>query len=205
MPKFQIADQSVNQLAEGIMLAHMGELYTLYTIATPEPLKIDFVFALAELDEEGQPVGPAIKHRGYPAAGLCKVVNLHDRTLGRGDAEIQLDYHVWSKMDPGQQEALLAHELWHIMPLKDQEGRIKRDDLRRVKIKLRKHDYDFGWFTRIAELYAADSMEVKQARQIFVEDGQFLMPFLQDPEQSVVANMQQKRKPRAVLRELPPV
>lgn len=46
----------------------------------------------------------------------------------------------------------------------DSEGNVKRDDLGRVVIGMRKHDHQFGWFTEIAKRYGSASGEVQQCR-----------------------------------------
>lgn len=43
-------------------------------------------------------------------------------------------------------------------------------------LKLRKHDYQFGWFTRIAEIHGRFSQERKQAKAMMDMDGQYYWP-----------------------------
>ncbi len=135
--------------------------------------KIDFIFAI-------NPEGPAITHGGYPAIGLCKIVGLKDRAMGRGDVEIQLDQRVWDGMTEAQRDALLDHELQHIGIMRDKDDNIKTDDLNRPRLHCKKHDYQFGWFTCIAERHGLASPEVVQAKMLWDENGQAFFPMLME-------------------------
>ena len=146
-------------------------------------LKIDFIYVR-------NPDGPAVTHGGYRALALCKVVNLKDRAMLRGDVEIQIDAEVYEKMSAAEKDALLDHELYHIEIQRedadddsdqgDARGSIRTDDLDRPKVRLRKHDYQFGWFTAIAERHGQASPEVVQAKLLWDENGQAFFPMLME-------------------------
>lgn len=86
-------------------------------------VKIDLVFACAELGEDGRPVGPALTKNGVQALGITRKIGAKDRALGRGDAEIALDHHWWTQTASEQeQKALLDHELHHISVVANQQG-----------------------------------------------------------------------------------
>jgi hypothetical protein len=55
-------------------------------------------------------------------------------------------------------------------------GEIQLDDEGRPKLRIRPHDFEFGWFARTAELYGEESYEVSQAREIVA--AQFVQAFL---------------------------
>jgi len=128
-------------------------------------VKIDFIMARASLDEAtGEPTGPAITHQGYPANGLCRILSLKDRVMGRGDCEIILDGDQWPKWKDEVRRALIDHELYHVQICMDERtGQLKRDDIGRPKLRLRKHDFQVGWFHEIAERHGKASFEVRQA------------------------------------------
>jgi hypothetical protein len=132
-------------------------------------VRIDFMFAYAEENEKGELCGSAITHDGIQALGLCKKMGPKERCKGMGDVEILLDGNWWQGASEGEKEALLDHELYHISVSAD------KDDLGRPKIKMRKHDFQFGWFTRVAARHA-ESIERQQAREIMEHAGQFFCP-----------------------------
>ena len=161
MSTYQKCDKSVSLMADEI----------LHQFETHKPLldagvTVDFVFAYADVDEEtGTPVGHAIMHNGYPAGGVCRKVSLKDRAMDRADAEITLDGDNWKEMIEEERRALLDHELHHIAVKIDKRG-LKRDDLGRPVLQLRKHSVQFGWFKEVAERHGVHSQERLQARQI---------------------------------------
>jgi len=136
---------------------------------------IDFVFAFAETDDEGNVKGPALSKNGVRAFGIARKLPLKDRAMGRGDAEISLDADWWDEADESQRRALLDHELHHLCPKIDKRGMV-RDDLGHPIIVLRKHDFEFGWFNVIAERHKQASIEVRQAKMIMDNCGQFYWP-----------------------------
>lgn len=182
MPKFERAERAIADFTASIVAKDYPELHELMTLdhENARQLAIDFIMVHGDEDENGEPVGPpAITHGGYPALALCRIINLRDRAMGRSDVEIQIDAGRWSKMGRHEQEALLAHEIHHILPKHDRFEAVKRDDLGRVELRLRKHDYQFGWFAEIARKYGPDSCEVKQAQLIYNQDGESIFPFMQ--------------------------
>jgi hypothetical protein len=171
MPTYQKAPSEVRSLATAVLNKH----------ATHAPLlsaavKIDYLFAYPRYNEKDEPIGDAIKHHGVKALGLARIVNLKDRTKGMGDAEILLDYEWWKDAPEPEQESLLDHELHHLSVNVNKLGIVMKDDLDRPKLRLRKHDRQFGWFDIVAERNGAHSMEQKQASEIFVQAGQLYWP-----------------------------
>ena len=139
-------------------------------------IKIDLVFAFAERDERGFPIEVALKKNGVQALGIARKINLKDRVLGRGDAEVSLDGDWWQSASDGERKALLDHELHHLALKLDKHGRYLRDACNRPVLKLRQHDYDLGWFKIIAVRHKGDSQEVQQARKLVSESGQYFWP-----------------------------
>lgn len=163
---FQRCDESVNDMAREIMFE-----YESHQPLIDAKVKIDYVFAFPEKDDNGKVLGDALKHHGCKALGICRKIALKDRALGRGDAEIAIDGDWWQGAREKEQRALLDHELHHISIVAG-----KQDDLGRPIIKLRPHDYEFGWFRVIAERHGMFSVERKQASQMMEDSGQYFWP-----------------------------
>lgn len=150
---YELADRLIEEYYEGLLKVGLA---------------IDLVFAYAQTGKSGEPTGPAIMHQGYPALGLCRVLSLKDRTMGRADVEITLDGDQWPAMPPEQQAALLDHELYHIELRFNKLGKLDTDDLGRPKVSMRKHTRQYGWFDEIARRHGNASIEVQQARGLLL-------------------------------------
>ena len=140
-------------------------------------VKIDFVFAFSDKDDNGNPTNNALSKNGVKALGIARKIPLKDRVLGRGDAEIALDGDWWEGASAEAQSALLDHELHHLSIKIDKRGLV-RDDIGRPIIVLRKHDYEFGWFNIIAERHGKHSQECIYAHAIMDQAGQYYWPYL---------------------------
>lgn len=142
-------------------------------------VRIDLVFAAAERDPNtDERLADAITHQGRRAYGLASIRNAKLRALMPYDGEILIDRDWWDSVNERQQEALLAHELYHFVPKMDATGSLVVDDAGRPKLKLREHDFEVGWFAHIASRYGSDSVERAQARQVVEENGQAFWPDL---------------------------
>ena len=167
---YQLASDDVREMAKMLMINYHNELFE-------HGVKIDYIFAFGELDEEtSEKLAPAIMHHGWPAAGLASRTKLKDRVKGMGDCEILLDGDEWPKMTYAQQLALLDHELEHFELKRDKFGSIEKDDIDRPKISMREHDRQHGWFDNIAQRHGINSNEVKQFRAIITEAGGAYVP-----------------------------
>lgn len=146
-------------------------------------VRIDFLFAYGERDDDGNLVGDALTHRGLKALGICSKVSLKDRAKGLGEAEIRIDGDWWEQAEEDQKRALLDHEMTHIQVLLD-GGIPKLDRDGRPKIKMRKHDVEVGWFASVAKRHSVASQERIQAKAIADQYGQLLWPDLVGPTKS---------------------
>jgi len=171
MPKYERAPKTVNDLANDIMVG-----CTEHKPLLDAKVKIDFVFAYADEDQDGNPRNFAVKHHGRRLFGQARIIKTKERVLGRGDAEILLDANWWGGVTEEKQRALLDHELTHLVVRTDKFGRFDFDDLHRPMLKLRLHDHEFGWFASIAKRHGADSIECEQAHRMMTEAGQFYWP-----------------------------
>lgn len=127
-----------------------------------------------------------LKHQGYAAAAVVRIVPVKDRSLGMPDATITVDRTTWLTMSPRQRDALIDHELTHLVRVMevDDEGNEtdtpKCDVLGRPKLRMRLHDHQYGWFDEIAERHGDASIEVKQVRRIL--DHQLYFDFAAPPK-----------------------
>jgi hypothetical protein len=142
-------------------------------------VRVDFIFANASLDKAGNKTGPAVSHQGYPAAAIARIVPIKDRVMGRGDCEVVIDNDLWPRLSDEEKDGLLDHELEHFELHLDKYGEPVLDDMDRPKLRMKKHDHQFGWFDNIARRYGLASGEVKQFQMLcFDESGQFYLPFI---------------------------
>jgi hypothetical protein len=172
MPTFQRCPPAIKAMADEILREHES-----HQQVVSAKVEIDYVFAFADVNDAGVTINNALTHHGSRALGICKKIALKERVLGRGDVEIALDGRWWQEASEAECRAVLDHELHHIEVKVDLNG-VCRDDIGRPLIKLRKHDYDVGWFNIIAQRHGTASIEAKQAKQIMDEMGQYYWPEL---------------------------
>lgn len=165
MPTFQRCPESVKDLARDILCEFPTHRPLLDARVT-----VDYVFAFPS----GQ--GHALTKNGLKCLGLCRIVPLKARVLGRADAEISLDAEWWEDATLNERRAVLDHELHHI---EVQMG--QRDDFGRPVLKLRKHDVEIGFFDCIAFRHGEHSQERIQAKRILEQRGQFYWPGIVSP------------------------
>jgi hypothetical protein len=96
--------------------------------------------------------------------------------MGRGDAEICLDYDWWQTASDEEQRSLLDHELHHIQVKIDKRGLVL-DDIGRPVLKLRFHDVQIGWF-KITAARNPLGVERLQAKALLLDGGQYFWPEL---------------------------
>jgi len=180
MSTYQKCPSEVRELAEEIMNEHRT-----YKDVVEAKVKIDFLFAYAEVGEDGISKGHALTKHGIRALGITRKLGIKDRVMGRGDAEVALDGDWWTEATPLRRKALLDHELHHIEVRTDEEGVVLRDDLKRPKLRLRKHDVEVGWFAEVAGRNGSASLELEQAKAVWDSYGQLFWPALdlQEPLQ----------------------
>jgi len=121
----------------------------------------------------------ALTHGGYPALAVVRSTNPKERAMGQGDALIVIDLERYESMDPKERDALLDHELYHLVTVEDKKTlKPKVDSHLRPVLKIRKHDRQFGWFDEIARRHGKNSIEVQQADWIRDEAGQTYFGFI---------------------------
>jgi len=178
MSTYTKCEESIHELAQQLI-----NKYEDHRLLLAVEIKLDLVFAFADTDDKGRPLNDALTKNGIKALGITRAVPLKDRALGRGDAEIALDGDWWKAASGDEQAALLDHELHHISLKTDKNGNIKYDDLNRPLIKLRKHDFECGFFAVIANRHGSASQERKQAKAMMDKFGQYFLPEFCPPAQ----------------------
>ena len=171
MATFQKCESDVEQIVDELLHEYQTHRQTVEA-----EVKVDLIFAFANVDEDGEKKGVALKLHGIRALGITKATSLKDRVMGRGDVEILLDGDWWKTATIEEQRALVDHELTHIEVCVDEHGVIETDDYHRPIVKMRKHDYEFGWFNVIAERHGRSSIERQQAAIIMDGSGQYYWP-----------------------------
>lgn len=170
MPTFERCPKSVNRLADEILAKYESHAPLKNSGAT-----IDFVFARADTDDNGKLLNDALTKNGVKALGIARKLPLKDRAMGRADAEISLDADWWDDASDEERAALLDHELHHLVPKEDKRGFVT-DDLGHQVLKIRPHDFEFGWFRCIAQRHGKASIECRQAKTMMDSSGQLFWP-----------------------------
>lgn len=133
-------------------------------------LRVDLLMASTDNED-----AHAVTLNGYPCIAVVKILGPKERAMERGDAEIVIDRDAYEGMDDEERDALLDHELYHLEITLDKYGKPKVDDHQRPKLKMRKHDRQFGWFDEIARRHGEYSIEISQAKAFVDEAGQLYL------------------------------
>ena len=141
---------------------------------TKAGVTVDCVYA-------ADPDGPALKLHGYACAAVIKKISYKQRVAGRADAEITLDKDHWDDCTEPQKEALVDHELTHLVLVLDQNNRPKLDGADRPRFKMRLHDWELGGFGEVARRHGKAAPEVICARGFKQEFGQLCFDFGKTP------------------------
>jgi hypothetical protein len=155
MPHFRKGNDHECELLSEVLEKHHPELHDAELI-------VDVLVAFATKNEQGEPRGPALSHGGYPATATVRINSLKQRVLGGGDALVTLDGDRCGDFSPLQQRAILDHELTHLELIVSDEGGVEGDDIGRPRLRLRKHDHQFGWFDAVVRRHGANSVEWSQ-------------------------------------------
>lgn len=180
MTTYDIVPQQVLDLIKQTMEDYHDELHE-------AGVTVDAVFAFNENGDH------PVKFGGYPALAVIKINSLKNRIKGAMDAEITIDRDAYNAMNELQRVALIDHELHHLIIARDKEDNVKFDDASRPKLKMRKHDYQMGWFRDIALRHKDNSPEVYQAKMLWLADARTFFPKVVDQTQetSIVQNEQE--------------
>src|SRR4029434_5885073 len=167
--------QEVHDRVRRLVELHHSELLT-------HSVTFDLMFVGRDSDDEG--VTPVLSCRGVPALAVASIVSAKQRAKGCADVEILIDRDRFNDCTDDQKNALLDHEINHFELVRDKQGAVKYDAELRPKVKIRPHDYDFGWFEVVARRWGRASFEVQQAKVMWDESNQSLFPFVTDAHRS---------------------
>lgn len=142
---YSLADTKIEKFVLGYMKLHHQHL-------ADADVQIEILMAAND-------TGPAVSHGGYPASAVIKIMSLKDRAAGCKDARMIIDNAAWDEYSPKEREALVDHELYHLVLATNDEGDVKRDDLDRPKLKIRKHDFQMGGWYSMCEKHGPNAIE----------------------------------------------
>lgn len=115
-----------------------------------------------------------LKLHGVPCAAIVKINSYKNRVLGLTDAQITIDEEWWNNHTNKQCEAVLDHELFHLMVAHDDDGKIITDDCERPKLRMRPHDVEVGEFNEIVRRHKKNCPSVDtvgRAMAIWIQGG----------------------------------
>lgn len=118
-----------------------------------------------------------VKLHGYPCAAVVRKVSYKNRVLGRGDSEIIISAPWWQDATEKERDALIDHELTHLVVKKDDVGAVKTDDCDRPKLMIRLHDWQLGGFREIVDRHGDAAPEKQLAVDLREKFGQLLFDF----------------------------
>jgi hypothetical protein len=125
------------------------------------PIQIEAILAYAKRDKWGVITGDGITVRGRAALACVRITKLEERVAGRGDAIIWIDGDKYKAWSPVHFDAILDHELTHLELTDDVFP--EYDDAGRLRLRIRPHDFEVGWFAEVAERHGEHSAEAVQA------------------------------------------
>jgi hypothetical protein len=170
MPRYEKAPVECTQIVERMMEKYHGPL-------KDAGVTIDILFAKNKADDgDIDAEACALKLHGYQVAAMVKINGYKLRVQGHADAEIIIDGERWYTWSDEEKDALLDHELEHL-ELKAKEGVVLRDDLDRPRLRMRKHDHQFGWFDACARRHGKHSFETQQFEQFCESHRQLWIDF----------------------------
>lgn len=127
-------------------------------------VRVETLLVYGPRNKDGDQTGPAIKVHGCSAYACIRITTLEERVAGRSDAVMWIDGDGRKTWPPQTLEAIIDHELTHLELCEcPKSGEIQFDDAGCVKLKLRPHDFQVGWFDEVAERHPNSSIETKQA------------------------------------------
>ena len=121
----------------------------------------DMLFAFADRDKDDNPKGPALMKGGYVVGATVKKTSVKHRILGLADVELIIDGDEWGDRSKQEREALIDHELRHIVLEFDETGKAIVDKAGRPIIDMRNHDFQIGGFHDVIERHGRAAFEVQ--------------------------------------------
>lgn len=176
---FARAPSTLNSRVESVLKRwHADDLYV-----KKFEVNVETLLAYGPRNKKGQETGPAIVIHGREAYACIRITSLEERVAGRADAVMWIDGDRYKRWKPEILEAIIDHELQHLeLRLNPKTDEPMCDDCGRPILKIREHDYQFGWFTVIAERHKSNAVEVIQAAQIAEQRQLYFPDFNMEPK-----------------------
>lgn len=131
--------------------------------------------------EDSESPDPVLKHHGYPAAAIVKVVPYKERVKGTEDAELVIDLPTWDGLTEPERAAMIDHELHHLEVQKEAESDItKRDNADRPKLRLRVHDFEIGGFDVVVRRHGRYALEAQATAKAYQQLRQLTFDWTND-------------------------
>lgn len=164
MATFLKAPPEVNEFVQDVMRQYHPDLFG-------QEVTTQCVMALAELNEDGDPKGPAIKCHGFPAAATIRITSQKARVHGHAMVELTIDEKRWGELTEAQRTALVDHELTHLEIAKENGGKdIAYDQCDHVKLKIRQHDWQIGGFESVIQKHGKDALEAMSVMEVVIPE-----------------------------------
>lgn len=156
MPKtYEAAPVEVYQISESLLLTE--RFFDLKQLQIRIGIRC---IRAVESESGGKPEPPIVKN-GNPVAAQTSLVSEKDRVFNNNDVIIDLDYDFWDTLKDRQKQALMAHELSHIVVQRDKDGSVKIANDTRPILKLIPDDWQITGFRHIVEEYGEDAVELQ--------------------------------------------
>ncbi len=120
-----------------------------------------------KLNKDGEDTeGPVLALHGYECAATIKITPLNQRVLKVPDAILTINWEQWESLTKAEKEALLDHELTHLVISRDAENTPRYDDLGRPLLRMRKHDWHLGGFLEVVERHGIQSLDASSVHAV---------------------------------------
>lgn len=170
MATFRKADKDICDLVSDVMRQYHKPLHD-------AGVRVDVLLAHAPRNEKtDEPKGPAIKLHSYPCLATVRVTSQKERVAGLADVMLVIDGDQWPDLPDAQRDALIDHELAHVV-LVLSEGMPQTDDCFRPKLKSRPHDAQLGVFWDVVERHKQNSLEAVAYRDVHRNFTQLCFPW----------------------------
>ena len=142
---------------------------------------VTYDILLAYADPDAKNPAPPVSFAGYPAAATVRINGLKQRAQGLADVLLTIDGDGWGCLVAEEQRALIDHELTHLV-IVTKHLEVAYDDLGRVRLKCRKHDWQIGGFDAIVERHREHALELQACRGAVrcAAVRQALLPFMSE-------------------------
>ena len=180
MATYGVAGQKVREICDQVIERFHPDL-------AESKARIGLLQAYPSVDRNGDSPRPAMVTKGCRILARIKINSEEARCAGSPDATLTIDAAYWKELDEAddpeegrrKQEALLDHELYHLINRK-KDGEFVLDDQRRPKLASRPHDWEVTGFRVVAERHRQFAPEVIIARQFHDDFGNLLFSFAED-------------------------